>query len=295
MQQLFQDSMAIARYFKRVDLFLTMTANPNWPEIQQGLFPGQSPADRPDLVARVFQMKKNALLQEIFHDGIFGQAVAKIYTIEFQKRGVPHMHLLIFLDRQDKLLDPPSVDSVIRATWPDPHSEPTLFDTVRRHMVHGPCGALNPSSPCMQNGRCSKGYPKPFQNGTSLETEGYPLYHRPDDGRAFEVRGHLLDNRWIVPYNPYLLTRYNCHINVESSVTFASLKYISKYIHKGHDCGTVEVRLRDEVQDYIDTRYVAAPEGSAGGLSTSASIGQLLTTGLTWIVARDEEQAVSML
>ena len=37
MSQLFHDSMAICRHFHKPDLFLTMTANPNWPEIQDQL------------------------------------------------------------------------------------------------------------------------------------------------------------------------------------------------------------------------------------------------------------------
>ena len=37
MQQLFQDSMAICRHFWKPDLFLTMTANPTWAEIQEAL------------------------------------------------------------------------------------------------------------------------------------------------------------------------------------------------------------------------------------------------------------------
>ena len=37
--QLFQDAMAIYRHFHKPDLFLTMTANPKWPEIVQSLFP----------------------------------------------------------------------------------------------------------------------------------------------------------------------------------------------------------------------------------------------------------------
>lgn len=261
MQQLFQDGMAIARYFKTVDLFLTMTANPKWPEITRELLPGQEASDRPDLVARVFNLKKKALLEEITKHGIFGRTVAHIYTIEFQKRGLPHMHLLIFLDRQDKLLDGDAVDSCIRAEWPDPDTEPALFETVKTCMAHGPCGALNPSAVCMENGRCTKGFPKAYQDFTSLGREGYPLYRRRNDGRAYEVRGHLLDNRWIVPYNPYVLARYNCHINVECSVSFASLKYINKYIHKGHDRGTLQVSQGDEIKRYIDARYVSAPEG----------------------------------
>ncbi len=261
MQQLFQDGMAIARYFKTVDLFLTMTANPKWPEITRELLPGQNAADRPDLVARVFRMKQKALLQEIAKNGIFGRTVAHIHTIEFQKRGLPHMHLLIFLDRRDKMLDPAAVDSCIRAEWPDPVTEPVLFDIIKTSMVHGPCGVLNSFASCMENGRCTKRFPKPYQESTSLGTEGYPLYRRRDDGRSYEVRGKQLDNRWIVPYSPYLCARYNCHINVECSVSFASLKYINKYIHKGHDRGTIEVSQRDEIKRYIDARYVSAPEG----------------------------------
>ncbi|EIW59200.1 uncharacterized protein TRAVEDRAFT_121299, partial [Trametes versicolor FP-101664 SS1] len=107
-----------------------MTANPRWPEVERELLPGQTPSDRPDLIARVFQMKKKALLHDILKNGIFGRVVAHIYTIEFQKRGLPHMHLLIFLDRRDKLLDPASVDTLIRATWPDPQTEPLLFEAV---------------------------------------------------------------------------------------------------------------------------------------------------------------------
>lgn len=47
----YQDGMAVARYFKQIDLFITMTANPNWREIREALLPHQSPSDRPDIIA----------------------------------------------------------------------------------------------------------------------------------------------------------------------------------------------------------------------------------------------------
>jgi hypothetical protein len=78
MTQRFQDSMAIARYFQKVDIFLTMTTNPHWKEIEDELFPGQTAYDRPDLVARVFQMKKDTLIDYIYKHGIFGTAVAYV-------------------------------------------------------------------------------------------------------------------------------------------------------------------------------------------------------------------------
>jgi hypothetical protein len=265
LQQRYQDAMAIARFFRRIDLFITMTANPNWVEIARELFPGQTSYDRPDLVARVFKLKKQELLDDIYKRNIFGQAPAYVYVIEFQKRGLPHVHLLVILDENSRLRTPADINSCISAQWPDPVTQPSLFETVKTTMVHGPCGNFNPSAPCMQNGKCSKGYPKPFQDITHTTEDGYPLYARPDDGRSFPIAvsgvGPVqVDNRWIVPYNPYISAKFHCHTNVESVATFRTVKYCFKYIHKGPDRATLEYE-HDEIKQYIDGRYIGAPEG----------------------------------
>jgi hypothetical protein len=58
MTQKYQDAMTIARMPNHsTDLFLTITANTQWPEIQEALEPGQRAEDRPDLVCRVFKLK----------------------------------------------------------------------------------------------------------------------------------------------------------------------------------------------------------------------------------------------
>src|SRR6202041_2350300 len=54
MQQLLQDALAINRHRRGGDIFLTITANPAWPEIRDALQPGQTAADRPDIVVRAF-------------------------------------------------------------------------------------------------------------------------------------------------------------------------------------------------------------------------------------------------
>ncbi|EGO05023.1 hypothetical protein SERLA73DRAFT_68670 [Serpula lacrymans var. lacrymans S7.3] len=117
MYQLFQDSMAICRHCHKPDIFLTMTANTNWPEIQEAYNNAgevdddpnmptrkQTAADRPDIFARVFYQKKKALLKEV-KDGIFGKTSGSVYTVEYQKQGFSHMHLLIFLEDQYKICD----------------------------------------------------------------------------------------------------------------------------------------------------------------------------------------------
>lgn len=52
MKERYHDAMAIVTKYGKPDL-VTMTCNPNWPEIKDNLFQGQTTADRPDLVARV--------------------------------------------------------------------------------------------------------------------------------------------------------------------------------------------------------------------------------------------------
>lgn len=207
MNQRFQDAIALARAHHGFDLFVTFTCNAQWPEITSELLACQTAADRPDLIVRVFNMYKSSLIDEITKTNIFGVTLGYVYTIEFQKRGLPHMHLLLSLAPAYRLTEPDQVDSVIRASWPEPEREPRLFDIVRRCMVHGPCGSANPKAPCMRNGKCSKGFPKRFQESTIMNKDGYPLYARPNDGRQYKVNGLFVDNRWIVPYNPYVLCR----------------------------------------------------------------------------------------
>ena len=145
------------------------------------------------------------------------------------------MHILIFLQPEDKIQTPDQVDSTVWAHWPDPQSQPLLFETVKWCMIHT-CG-----DQCLENGKCSKNYPKPFQPHTSVNDEGYPLYSRPQNSQSYEVKGTMISNQSIVPYNPWLSAKYNCHINVECLASFATLKYVNKYIHKGSDHTTVQV------------------------------------------------------
>ena len=49
----------------------------------------------------------------IFKGGIFGRVVAHVHVIEFQKKGLPHMHLLITLNKEDKLQYPQDINKFI--------------------------------------------------------------------------------------------------------------------------------------------------------------------------------------
>ncbi|WVZ93004.1 hypothetical protein U9M48_039027 [Paspalum notatum var. saurae] len=79
------------------DLFVTFTSNAAWTEISEVLscMRGQQPSDCSDIVNRVFKMKLNMLMDDIKKKQFFGPINAVIYTVEFQKRGLPNAHIII--------------------------------------------------------------------------------------------------------------------------------------------------------------------------------------------------------
>jgi hypothetical protein len=264
-----QDALAINRYYHGADLFLTATANPNWPEIKEALLPGQKPSDRPDLIVRVFHAKMNQMLNDIHKKGVMGRTVARVYTIEFQKRGLPHMHMIIFFHPDAKLRTPEDVDSLLCAEFPDEETQPELFELVKSVMVHTPCGNEhnNPNAPCIEKEKCTKSFPKPFQDQTTVTTDSYARLRRRNTGKKFKVGSgnseREVDNSWVVPYCPWLLWKYRCHINVESIASIKAIKYIYKYVYKGHDRTTMQFgTCEDEAKLYLDARYLSSCESS---------------------------------
>ena len=276
----FQDAMAICREYRKPDLFITMTCNPNWTEIQSELKNGQPPQNRADLVARVFKLKRDQLMKDLNVGQLFGKTVAHMNVIEFQKRGLPHCHILIILADHDRDMSPEFVDSIVTAELPpspDDTDDPTekeqrqrLQDIVMNSMVHGPCGASDPSKPCMEDGQCTKRFPKEFQKATIVDHDNnYATYKRRSPEQGGQVvknkNGREVDNSWIVPYNAYLSLRYNCHINVECCVSTAAVKYLCKYVNKGNDRAMVATSVegqRDEIAEYRDMRSVGSSEAA---------------------------------
>ena len=246
MRRRYMDAMALVQKYGKPDYFLTMTCNSNWKEITRELEPGQTPQDRPDVVVRVFRAKLEDLKQQLFHNHILGIVAAQVHVIEFQKRGLPHAHFLLIMQSDYKLTCPEQYDTVISAELPNKDKYPELREMVVKHMMHGPCGSLNRNNPCMKDGHCKCHYPWQFQTTTLQGKDSYPIYRRREDGETVRVRGHDLDNRWVVPYSPKLLRRYDYHMNVEVYSSIKAIKYLYKYIYKGHDRASVSVNDADD-------------------------------------------------
>ncbi len=284
MGQLYQDAMARVRKFGKPDVFVTFNCNPKWKEITDALLPGQTTKDRPELVTRVFNFKLDTLLKDI-KDGVLGNVIAKIWVIEFQKRGLPHAHILLILDEVSKLCTTKDYDSMVSAEIPDPICHPQAYETATSCMVHGPCGPIFFNAQCMEQRKCKKRYPRSFSEETRCDVDGYPEYQCRQTRIFVDPKTQReVDNRWIVPYNLHLATKYNVHINVEICSSISAVKYLYKYVYKGPDRATNVIKRRanmsgqdsnayavvangewqnrDEIKAYLEGRYVSVSEAS---------------------------------
>ncbi|GMF41681.1 unnamed protein product [Phytophthora fragariaefolia] len=155
--------MAVVREFGKPDVFVTMACSPTWDEIQEKIpDENQSAQDRPDVVARAYQMKLAALLKDL-DEGVLGRVQARIYVVELQKRGLPHAHILAILVEEDKSRTREIIDKLVSAELPDPETNPQLYETILMCMRHGPCGAANPSCAWMKDGHVPRDTPSRWQ------------------------------------------------------------------------------------------------------------------------------------
>ena len=166
------------------------------------------------------------------------------------------MHFLIFLTPEDKIqLDRiiTQIDHIVCIEFPDQDEDPVLFNIILVHSSYSRDRCLD------ENGRCKKHFPKSIQQHTTLEANGYPQYRRREDDQEFEKNGHLFTNRHVVPYNPDLSCKYECHINIEICASIWAVKYIHKYIYKGHDRATMRFgEETNKIQQYLDAWYIGA-------------------------------------
>ena len=297
----YQDALAMLRQFKsKPDLFITFTANEKWAEITEAIaqHPNLTNSHRDDIIARVFNARLKKLLNDLTVNHVLGETVGRVWVVEFQKRGLPHAHILLMLHPKCKLTSPEQYDQIVSARIPDPKKHPRLHQIVQDRMIHGPCQFYKA---CLRDGECSKYFPKPFQAQTQQSKDGYPLYCRvsPHEG-GFTCQtkqkwssDFAVSDTYVVPYNPGLLLKYNAHINVEICCSIESIKYLYKYIYKGHDHAHVTTHSEHDVRecdDFVDCRFHGAAESCYRVLGYSINSQAPATQAL--IVHLPEQQAI---
>ena len=96
----YYDAMCVCQKLGKPTYFVTVTCNPYWAEVRVACVQsGQSYMERPNIVALVFALKLAALRADLYQHGFLGQSIAHLDVIEFQKRGLPHAHILLVMPR----------------------------------------------------------------------------------------------------------------------------------------------------------------------------------------------------
>jgi len=184
----------------------------------------------------------------------------------------------MFLKTDNQFLTTANIDQLISAEIPSDEDTigQELCGIVQSTLVHSHCAGGNHQAPCMQGLNlltatvCRTGYPRQFQEETTIHKDGYTSYRRRDSGQTVTVtvRGSggrqvmtVIDNRRVVPYSPYLSLRYKAHINVEVCGSIKAVKYIHQYIYKGGDCATLMLDSEhDEIKRYLHGHYIGPTE-----------------------------------
>jgi hypothetical protein len=126
------------------------------------------------------------LISQIRNSEIFGKVPALVYTIKYQKRGLPHAHIIIFLAGGHAFSESEAIDNLIRAKLPNRALNPdgSLTEIVKQVMVYSLCGPLKPGAVYMKKAHANvlltyfKRFPKLFANKTIINKDGYPKYRR---------------------------------------------------------------------------------------------------------------------
>ncbi|KAF1899247.1 hypothetical protein Lal_00019372 [Lupinus albus] len=127
--QRYEDGMEIVLNDDKLNIFLTMTCNPYWSEI----------------ISELQQLRV-----DVIDKGALGNVKSYMYRI------LPHVHMLLNLENNDKSCSTEEYDAIVRAQIPNYEEEPQLHHAVLKHMIHGPYDIVNLNGPCMKDRCCKK-------------------------------------------------------------------------------------------------------------------------------------------
>ena len=74
-------------------------------------------------------------MDDLVNKAVLGKVISYIYVIEFQKRGLPHCHILLILDENDKPRTTDDYDKIVCAELPDKNKHPILYETISRFNI----------------------------------------------------------------------------------------------------------------------------------------------------------------
>jgi hypothetical protein len=234
--------------------------NPYWLDFQ-ALKRGDGPYSDSTMATIIFRSKLNALMKFIRSGKMLGNVSAFVWRIEYQKRGLPHAHILLWTDYDTSNVA--AIEKVVNvrlprySPFPDDHNSTSDFRTLIQHyQLHKHSKrCLNPDKSCRY------GYPQPVAEATVIRRHQYSFARDKDEEN-------------VVPHNPEILAAFRCHHCLETIHSDQCIGYILKYCSKNSDDGQVSlehvryegrpVNRNERLEYFAATRISSACECFAG-------------------------------
>lgn len=263
---LFDDTCAIMNKFGPPDVFCTFTLNPSWDAIKSNLLPGETYQDRPDLCVKTFHGFFDEFMKDVLTKNILGVNEAYAYNTKYQMRGGIHIHLILWNKKNTKFDNIYFAEKVFWSTIPAYPDLSELKNLVLKFMLYGPCDNRflenNSDLICIDNNNvCRHKFPKPNVDKSYIDEDSNIILKRSNQN-LHEFKNKVVSDCDIVAYNPYILSKYQNHTNIEPCKHSSSAKYLFKYVYKNYNFVNFEVKKDDEIEQFSCARYVSGIEAA---------------------------------
>ncbi|XP_024120187.1 uncharacterized protein LOC112141313 [Oryzias melastigma] len=253
-----KDLFAMIRQLGNPTWFLTVSAaEMRWPEVIQAIkrqqgeevnFEALNWTEKTDILRsnpvttmRMFEKRVEALFRDLILSAaqILGRVIDFFFRVEYQNRGSPHIHCLLWVDgapvfdKDDDQTVCSFISKYISAQLPNPTTQPELYKTVKEVQTH----SRNHPKACFKypGADCRFGFPKPPSDQTmitrpdensedSLEVEKAKAKLRPLNALLKEPESETLTFAQLLAKCSLTLTEYKRCLHLMKTSSTVILK-----------------------------------------------------------------------
>ena len=154
-----QNVLVLIRIYDKFIFFVIFIYNSNWKKIKKDLLINVFVVNCFNFVARVFQLKLKKLIKNFIERYVLKKAKTHIYVIEFQKRDLSHVYILIIAVFKNNV-NIANVDKTVKTIISDSKKNKKLYNLIFKHIIHKNC-LRNANAVCYdKNDNCIKFFSK---------------------------------------------------------------------------------------------------------------------------------------
>ena len=206
---------------------------------------GKLCTEDPVSVLRQFSLKFNEMFNKVLIKGqVLGQVTEYYYKKEYQARGAPHYHALIWIANAPVIGESRAedvtrfIDERITCSIPDKGTCPELHRLVTKYQLHKCSNYCKKKRKFTKNvfvTKCKFGFPRPVSENTVLRNVEQSM---KSEKRIYHLNRSEEEVR-VNDYNPLLLLLWKANIDVSftSECSLALADYVSGYVtnaERGH-------------------------------------------------------------